>query len=106
MRECGGDTMDLQPFAYGGGGRYYGLWQWSGTYYPQAAGLDVEGQLQLLMDTIEGTIRGFGGDYGYFCGLTSAYDAAVYFCDYYERGAGASLRGNNAVRALEYFTGD
>ena len=104
MRECGGDTLDLQPYVWGGGS-YYGLFQWSSRYYPQAANADTETQLQILMDTIEGTMQGFGGDYGYFCSLTSAYDAAVYFCNYYERGSGTGQRGRDAQTALEYFTG-
>lgn len=30
--------------------------------------------------------------------------AAVYFCNYYERGAGTGTRGRNAETALDYFT--
>ena len=103
MAECGGQTLDLDPGVYGGGGSYYGLCQWASRYYPQVQGADVVTQLQVLTDTIEGTINGFGGDYGYFCGLTSAHDAAVYFCNYYERGAGTGTRGRNAEAALAYF---
>ena len=103
MAECGGQTLALEPGVYGGGGSYYGLCQWSRTYYPQVQGADVETQMQTLMDTIEGTINGFGGSYSYFCSIGSAYDAAVYFCQYYERGAGTGTRGRNAEAALAYF---
>ena len=104
MAECGGQTLDLQPYVWGGGGNYYGLCQWSSRYYPQVANQGVDGQLQTLMDTIESTMREAGGNYGYFLTITSAYDAAYYFEKYYERAGWSSIRGNNALVALDHFT--
>ena len=103
MAECGGQTLNLDPYAWGGGSSYYGLCQWSRRYYSQAMGLDVDGQMGVLMDTIAGTIREAGGSYDYFLSISSAYDAAYYFEKYYERAGWASVRGNNALVALDYF---
>lgn len=102
MAECGGQTLDLQWRLYGGGGRYYGLCQWNLYYCPDANGLDVTGQLDYLMDTIEENMTRFGGDYKYFCGLEDAGEAAKYFANYYERGSGIRRRTQNAYAALAW----
>lgn len=104
MSECGGQTLALQPYVYGGGRSYYGLCQWSRLYYPQAMDLDVDGQMQVLIDTIDETMRVRGGSYAYFLTITNAYDAAYYFEKYYEGAGWATIRGTNALTAFEYFT--
>lgn len=103
MTECGGHTLALDHDIYSSGGRYYGLCQWSLKYTPQVNGLDVDGQMDVLFSSIETNITYFKGDYHYFCNLTDARQAAIYFQEYYERGAGRESRSNNATTAFNYF---
>lgn len=103
MTECGGHTLALDHDIYSSSGNYYGLCQWSLRYTPQVNGLDVDGQMDVLFSNIETNIRYFKGDYQYFCNLTDARQAAIYFQEYYERGAGRESRSNNAIIAFNYF---
>lgn len=103
MTECGGQTLSLDHDVYSSGGRYYGLCQWSLKYTPHVNGLDVDGQMDVLFSNIETNISYFKGDYQYFCNLTDARQAAIYFQEYYERGEGKEARSNNAVVAFNYF---
>ena len=97
MTECGGQTLDLQWDIYGfDGSYYYGLCQWSLYYNPSVDGADVMGQLDYLMSNIRTNMNYFGGDFDDFCTITDPGSAAKYFCNYYERGAGASIRAANA----------
>ncbi len=105
MVECGGHTLDLQWWRYGGGGAYYGLCQWSLYYGPGVRGLDINGQLDYLMNNMEKNMRVFGGNYEYFTSLQDAGTAAWYFCRYYERGAGGGIRMNRAYLAYHWITG-
>ena len=75
MRECGGDTLNLNPYA---GSSHYGLCQWSKTYHGGAWGKDIPGQLEYLRNTLD--INIFNG-----CGSPEA--AAEIFCWNYERPA-------------------
>lgn len=105
MAECGGQTLDLQWNIYDSRGSYYGLCQWSLFYNPTVNGCNVTEQLDYLMSNIEANMKYFGGDYSYFCSITDAGEAARYFGNYYERGAGARVRANNAYTALEWING-
>lgn len=103
MTECGGQTLDLQWDIYGfDGSYYYGLCQWSLYYNPSVDGADVMGQLDYLMSNIRTNMNYFGGDFDDFCTITDPGSAAKYFCNYYERGAGASIRATNAETALTW----
>lgn len=102
MAECGGQTLDLQWDIYGGGGAYYGLCQWSLYYNPNVNGCGITDQLDYLMGNIQENMGYFGGSYDYFCSISDAGTAAKYFANYYERGAGASVRAQNAYAALEW----
>lgn len=102
MAECGGQTLDLQWNIYSYDGKYYGLCQWSLYYNPAVDGQDVAGQLDYLMSNIRTNMDYFGGSYDGFCAITDAGEAARYFCNYYERGAGASVRAANAAVALDW----
>lgn len=103
MVECGGHTLELQPEIYDAWGQGYGICQWLLIYTPEAEGLDIVEQLELLTDTLESNMKTFGGNYKYFTGLTDAGAAAEYFMTYYERGAGAEVRRSCAYTAYEYF---
>ena len=123
MAECGGQTLNLQPFIYTRG--YYGLCMWYIDYTPQIVQRGeycrfgdecmcssdsysetaiVDHQLHVLEETLKKNMEYFGGDYDYFCSLTNEVDAAWYFTKYYERGGWHYIRGQNATMALEYFT--
>ena len=93
MRECGGDTLNLDWDIYGEylGDRYYGLCQWALKYAPAVAGKSISGQLDYLMGTIENEFKVFGSNYasGFnytkFKQLTSYSEAAAAFAACYER---------------------
>lgn len=104
MTECGGQTLNLQYNIYDSTGKYYGLCQWALKYTPQVNGLDVNGQMDLLLSNIKTNIEYFGGDFNYFMNLEDEVEAAKYFQNYYERGAGSFSRSKNATTALQYFT--
>ena len=103
MAECGGQTLDLQPYIYGYG--YYGLCMWYLEYTNGRLywGSSVDDQLAYLGDTCAWAMKYWGASYDYFCSIDNAYDAAWYFTEYYERGAWADIRGWNAMDALAYF---
>ena len=103
MAECGGQTLDLQPYIYGYG--YYGLCMWYLEYTNGRLywGSSVEEQLNYLKDTAEWAFNYWGYDWDYFCSLTDAYSAAYMFEIVYERGTWASIRGWNAYDAQNYF---
>ncbi len=103
MAECGGQTLELQPYLCVN--NFLGLCMWYAPYTNGRLtyGADVTDQLKYLSDTLETNMEYFGGDYEYFCGLESATDAAWYFSEYYERGGWHYVRARNAETALEYF---
>jgi len=103
MQECGGNTLNLQPYLCVN--NFLGLCMWYSPYTDGRLlyGADVTDQLEYLKDTLETNIEYFGGDYEYFTSLESATDAAWYFSEYYERGGWHSVRARNAETALEYF---
>jgi len=103
MAECGGQTLNLQPYLCVN--NFLGLCMWYSPYTNGRLtyGADVTEQLEYLKDTLETNITLFGGDYDYFISLENATDAAWYFSEYYERGGWHSVRARNAETALEYF---
>lgn len=102
MAECGGQTLDLDPYIYSGG--FYGLCMFSLYYFPAVDGLGVAAQCDFLIDTLS-NIRDGGGSVSEFLSLTDARAAARYFSDYYERPAAWSeKRADNAEMAYKYFT--
>ena len=103
MAECGGQTLDLDPYIYSSG--YYGLCMWSLYYFPTVDGLGVTGQVEFLLSTLDNITAG-GGSVEYFLSLTDVRQAARYFSDYYERPASWSeQRANNAEVAYRFFGG-
>lgn len=101
MNECGGNTLNFQPFIYDQSGLHYGLCQWNIRYSPKVNGCNVEEQLGYLTSTIEKNMKQFGGSFEEFNSLEDAEYAATYFCKYYERGANARQRGLNAIVVYE-----
>ncbi len=97
MAECGGQTLELNWSLYDSTGKYYGLCMWSLYYGPQVRGADLDGQLTYLTGNIRQNMRQFGGDFDHFMRLEDPGVAAQYFCSYYERGAGASVRAQERV---------
>lgn len=102
MSECGGNTLELNPFVYEyEQGKHYGLCQWSLEYYPEIDGASGLRQLQFLVKTMAKTMNQFGGSFEKFAEL-DALEAGMYFADYYERGGGREKRGENAEKAYEW----
>lgn len=113
MAEVGGQTLNLQPGLYGhAGGNYYGICQWSASYYPGIQGASLDAQLDFLRDTVQKELNTYdylfrsGMGYEGFCALTDAEDAALAFAKAYERcGSGSyGVRQSNALKAYNYFT--
>ncbi len=103
-QECGGGTLELLPYTYASG--YYGLCMWSLYYFPEADGLSVPDQVQLLLDTLESNIRAGGGCLSDFHACADPRSAARYFSDFYERPAvWRETRANAAEAALREFGG-
>lgn len=103
MTEAGGQSLSINASATSGS--YYGICQWgphfSGRY------TDLDGQLNLLMDTIQAEFSGYGTmSYESFCNLENEQDAALTFAKSYERCTSTSYsqRQRNATKALEYFS--
>lgn len=103
MAEVGGHTLDLLPDIRCG--QYYGLCMWDVGFTPEADGADVQGQLRVLLDTLEYRINEVGGSYEYFLALDDCRHAARYFDRYYERSAGMATgqRAENAAVALAFY---
>ena len=114
MRECGGDTLDLDWDIVGhfDGDEYYGLCQWCLLYTPSDfKGASVKKQCDYLRKTIQSAFAEYGGNYG---GITyseflksDARTAAIAFGRVYERcGDYANedgRRADNAQRAYSHF---
>lgn len=107
----GGGTLDLQYWAYGSNGFYYGICQWGKTWFPEVRGMDLIGQCEYLASNIETQINAFGQAYGKgnafseFLQSTSCRDAALMFAKWYEACDSGSygMRQNCAEKAYEYF---
>lgn len=111
MAECGGHTLNIQWNIYDYSGWFYGICQWSLYYRPEASGLSLENQLDLLYNTIESEFdyAGFcyysGFTYDDFLQMTDYRNVALAFAKVYERCSSAShsIRQDNARIAYEYF---
>lgn len=109
MSEAGGQTLNIDPYIRASG--YYGICQWSTTYYPQVNGADLNTQLQVLEKTIEEAFEGYGNrykpgfDFDDFLSLTNEKEAALAFAKAYERCASGSysIRQTNASAAYSHF---
>ena len=109
MQECGGGTLDLNPYVYNPTGKYYGLCQWSKSYGIHGASTLV--QLNYLANTLESNFNTYGRLYksGFtykdFCNLTSPEEAAKAYLYAYGRGSfgTCSKRQANARTAYNYF---
>ena len=114
MTETGGQTLNIDPSAYGHGSRnYYGICQWSSKYYPEVQGQNLQYQLDFLKDTVEyefntyGRLYQSGMKYEEFTQMTGDCRAtALAFAKVYERcnSKHYSVRQTNAEKAYEYFT--
>ena len=111
MAEVGGQTLNIKPNLYGHKGTYYGICQWSGRYYPQVQGKNLDYQLSFLKKTIKSELNSFGYKYkkGFnytsFTKLKDAKQAALAFAKCYERCSSQyySIRQTNAIKAYNYF---
>ena len=112
MAEVGGNTLNLQCYAYDPAGEYYGICQWNIWGYGEVIGQDLDTQLQFLADTVEYEFNTYGCAYenGFtyedFIALEDPQKAALAFAQCYERCARStySYRMQNALIAYEYFT--
>ena len=116
MLECGieeAGSFDLKWWVYDSSTWFYGLCQWSKTYFPEVYGADLEGQMNCLRDTIKEQIDeagfvygGYGFGYEEFLQLEDPAEVAVCFAKAYERCAAQHVwpRRAFAEQAYEYFT--
>lgn len=110
MAETGGNTLDLNPGLYSSTGNYYGICQWSRTYY-EVWNTDLEYQCEFLKNTIKYEIDTFGYayqdgfDFNQFLSIQNAEEAAMAFAKSYERCATWTYpyRTENANVAYDYF---
>lgn len=111
MIETSGGTLDLKPNIYSKSGNYFGLCQWSTTYYSGAKDLPFEHQLDYLLGTMPLEFKTFGRlykdnfNYEDFIILEDPALAALVFAKVYERCSPVSfeLRQQAALKAFEYF---
>lgn len=111
MIETSGGTLDLKPYIYSPSGNFYGLCQWSTTYYSGAKDLPFEYQLDYLLGTMPWEFNTFGWLYkeGFtfedFITLKDPKEAALVFAKVYERCGPVSyrLRQQAAQVAYDYF---
>lgn len=112
MVECGGHTLNFNPFVYNPSGMYYGLCQWNIGY--GLHGSSFERQLEFLVSNIEREFNVFGKcyqkdfDYESFISLNDVQEAALAFAESYERCCSSSFnaRKQAASEAYSYFTLD
>lgn len=110
MAETGGQTLNLKPGLYAGS--YYGICQWSSTYYPQVIGTGLDTQLQFLKNTVKkefdtyGKLYQSGMKYEDFIRMTGCRSTALAFAKVYERcnSKHYAIRQTNAEKAYAYFT--
>lgn len=113
MTECGGQTLDIQPYITNSSG-HYGICQWNLGYFPEVRERDLQGQLEFLNSTIKWILNDYGDryyegfNYNLFINITDEQVAAEAFAYAYE-GCGAGncsrRRLNHATTALNYFEG-
>ena len=110
MAECGGHTLELEWWLYNSS-KHYGLCQWSSKYYPQMQGATLEEQLAFMKVSFPEIINRYGSlyqkgfTYEQFITMTNCGDAAIAFCEIYERpGGNQEYRRSLAQKAYDYFT--
>lgn len=111
MIETSGGTLDIKPHVYSPNGNFYGLCQWSTSYYSGAKDLPFEYQLDYLLGTLTWEFKTFGWLHqeGFtledFITLDDPEEAALIFAKVYERCGLASynLRQEAALKAYNYF---
>ena len=113
MTECGGQTLDIQPYITNSSG-HYGICQWNLKYFPEVRGKNIHGQLEFLNSTLRWILNDYGDryydgfNYEKFVVITNEREAAKAFAHAYE-GCGsycAPRRLDHATEALRYFEGE
>ncbi len=113
MTECGGQTLNIQPYITNSSG-HYGICQWNLKYFPEVRGKNIHGQLEFLNSTLRWILNDYGDryydgfNYEKFIVITNEKEAAKAFAHGYE-GCGsycAPRRLDHATEALKYFEGD
>ena len=112
MTECGGQTLNIQPYITNSSG-HYGICQWSLKYFPEIRNADLDTQLEFLKSTIKWILNDYGDryysgfNYEKFIAIQDEREAAKAFAHAYE-GCGkycAPRRLDHATEALRYFEG-
>lgn len=113
MTECGGQTLNIQPYITNSSG-HYGICQWNLKYFPEVKGKNIHGQLEFLNSTLRWILNDYGDryydefNYEKFIVITNEREAAKAFAHGYE-GCGeycAPRRLDHATEALRYFEGE
>ena len=113
MTECGGQTLDVQPYITNSSG-HYGICQWNLRYFPEVRGKSLHGQLEFLNSTIRWIMNDFGDryydgfNYNKFIEITDERIAAQAFAYAYEGSPKpcSQRRLDHATTALNYFEGE
>lgn len=113
MTECGGQTLNIQPYMTNSGG-HYGICQWNLRYFPEVRGESLHGQLEFLNSTIRWIMNDFGDryydgfNYNKFIEITDERIAAQAFAYAYEGSPKpcSQRRLDHATTALNYFEGE
>lgn len=113
MTECGGQTLDIQPYITNSSG-HYGICQWNLRYFPEVRGKSLHGQLEFLNSTIRWIMNDFGDryydgfNYNKFIEITDERVAAKAFAYAYEGSPKpcSQRRLYHATTALNYFEGE
>ena len=113
MTECGGQTLNIQPYITNSSG-HYGICQWNLRYFPEVRGKSLHGQLEFLNSTIRWIMNDFGDryydgfNYNKFIEITDERIAAKAFAYAYEGSPKpcSQRRLDHATEALRYFEGE
>lgn len=113
MTECGGQTLNIQPYITNSSG-HYGICQWNLRYFPEVRGKSLHGQLEFLNSTIRWIMNDFGDryydgfNYNKFIEITDERVAAKAFAYAYEGSPKpcSQRRLDHATTALNYFEGE
>lgn len=111
MAECGGQTLNIQPYIYDSTRNYYGICQWSLKCCPSVKDKSLNEQLKYLSSTIENEFNIFGKrykenfNYKDFISLQDEQEAALAFAKSYEKCSSKYylIRQKNAKVAYNYF---
>lgn len=113
MAECGGQTLNLNPYLYDAktGFKFYGICQWHYKYYGEIHNASLTSQLNYLKSNVEYEIDTFGYlfyqgfNYKSFTNIKDCEEAALAFAVTYERCHSEyyEIRQQNALKAYSYF---